>query len=75
MNTKKKFSWETSIAEDILHFSKRMADEMEQVATHNLEKGWFANNRLQEDAQIMANAYRTIEKHILNEMKMRKLLK
>jgi len=70
-----KFNWETPIHIDILEFSRHMAESMEQVASRPRESGWFANNRLQEDAHRMADAYRTIEKHILNEIRMRKLLK
>lgn len=71
---KLKFSWHKPIEEEILNYVRWMAESMESVAS-NRETGWFANNRLQEDAQRMANAYRTVEKHIIEEIKLRKSLK
>ena len=69
------FSWERPIEEAILTYVRYMADSMEQVANREKETGWFANNRLQEDAQIMADAYRTVESRIEEEIKLRKSIK
>lgn len=69
------FSWEKPIENEILNFVRHMAESMESVANHNRETGWFKNNRLQDDAQKMADAYRTVEKHIMREIKLRANLK
>ncbi len=69
-----KMSWEKPIEEEILIFVRHMAEAMECTANRERETGWFANNRLQEDAQRMADAYRTVEHHIEDEIKMRKLV-
>ncbi len=70
-----KMSWERPIEEVILDFTRHMARCMEQRARHGLETGWFKNNRLQEDAQKMATAYRTVEKHIKREVELRNKIK
>ena len=67
-----KMSWERPIEEEILTYVRHMAENMESVASKEKETGWFANNRLQEDAQRMADAYRTVEHHIEDEIKIRK---
>ena len=69
------FSWEKPIEEEILTYVQHMAKSMEQVAQRTKETGWLANNRLQEDAQKMANAYRTVENHVEHEIKLRKSIK
>ena len=69
------FSWEKPIEKEILTFVRNMARNMERVAGHNLETGWFKNNRLQEDAQKMADAYRTVERHVVKEIELRLSLK
>ena len=64
-------SWDKPIEQEILEFTKHMAESMEKVSSKPRETGWFANNRLQEDAQRMADAYRTIQRHIEKEIKIR----
>ena len=66
-----KMSWNTPIEQEILRFTKYMAKTMERVANRPKETGWFANNRLQEDAQKMADAYRRVQKHIEWEIEIR----
>ena len=73
--TKPVFSWEKPIEQEIMAFVQHMAREMERTASRQRERGWFANNRLQDDAQKMADAYRTVEKHIKREIKIRKKIK
>lgn len=68
-----KMSWERPIGEAILEYVRYMASSMEGVASRSRERGWFANNRLQEDAQRMADAYRKVEKQIEWEIKIRGL--
>jgi glycine cleavage system H lipoate-binding protein len=65
-------SWEVPIEQEILKFTRAMRINMEQVANRPRETGWFANNRLQEEAEKMALAYRTVEKHILREIELRR---
>jgi len=69
-----KMSWEQPIEEEILNFTVSMATNMEAVANKPKETGWFANNRLQEDAGKMALAYRTVANHIKKEIEFRKKL-
>ncbi len=61
----------------ILDFTRGMAKSMEEVANHNRKNGLFgtslfANNSLADGAQNMADAYRTVEGHILREIELRK---
>jgi len=69
--TKFVFSWEKPIEQEILNFTRHMAEQMEQVAIAQKETGWFANNELSEGANNMAKAYRTVERHILKEIEIR----
>ena len=65
------FSWEKPIEEEILEYVVYMRQTMEGVARRNKETGWFANNRLSENAQKMAGAYLMVENHIIKEIKKR----
>ena len=65
------FSWEKPIEQAILEFVRYMASYMETTASRR-DYGWFANNRLQEDAEKAATAYRTVEGQILKEIEIRK---
>ena len=64
------FSWERPIEDQILEYVRYMAESMEERSRHGLETGWFANNRLQEDCEKMAMAYRMVEKKILDIIKL-----
>ena len=57
-----------------------MAADMEKVFKHNRTNGLlgtslFANKSLSNEAQIMSNAYRTVEGHIKKEIRFRKKIK
>lgn len=69
-----KMSWERPIEQEILKFVRNMRTSMERIIIATHEEGWFSNNRLSEDAQKMADAYRIVENHILREIKIRKRL-
>jgi hypothetical protein len=55
-------SWDIPIEQEILQFVRQMAGNMETQASHSI---WGSNRK---GAQAYANAYRTVEKHILKEI-------
>lgn len=71
LNLKPTFSWERPIEDAILESVRHMALVMERRSKHSLEKGWFANNRLQEDCATAAMAYRTVIGIIEREKRIR----
>jgi hypothetical protein len=65
------FNWNRPIEEVILSFCTEMASNMERASNAHRETGWFANNTLSNNLSCMAKAYRTVEKHILSEIRIR----
>ena len=68
----RQFSWEKPIEEEILEFVDFMLAQWQKVADKPKEWAIFGGNRLQENAKIMVEAYKTVQKHIKREIEFRK---
>lgn len=62
-------SWDKPIEEEILGFVQQMRRSMEMQANQNI---W---GRTRKDAALYANAYKTVETHIIKEIEFRKEVK
>lgn len=60
------FSWEQPIEIEILEYTRVMARAMEGVAVRHHSK------KIREHSILMAKAYRTVEKHIMDEIELRR---
>ena len=78
--SKPKMSWERPIEEELLRFVRDMASRMEEVA-NKPNNGLFGTNfmdtdkGIREGANNYAMAYRTVERQILNEIRIRERVK
>ena len=63
-----KYSFEKPIEQEILEYVMSMARQMEIVANNG-------EREIREGAHCFARAYRTVEGHILREIKLRKAIK
>lgn len=59
------FSWDKPIEEEILDFVRKMASQMERAAQDHSSK------QIRGGASHYADAYRTVERHILKEIRLR----
>lgn len=68
-------SWERPIEDECINYCLQMAEQLQSVADHHREWGWFANNTLSNKAEGEATAFRMVAKWLEREKKLRENIK